>query len=308
MTQDHPDLVLRDVLDASFGDGPALPPPTDRLAHGRRALRRRRVGAAGAIAVVTAFATTAALSGSGGAPRGAVDPAGPAPTASAPTTPTDPASPAADQGAEGRPEPRPQHRLVSQQFPASLDSDGSLVVKDGWRVTQRVDEPLGHQPPEASLGVVVTDGERTRWMLLTLDRIQDAQGRPIGDEVAPSASADDAGKGYSRFEDWLASMVDLSGGPRSAPLVTITEADAARPGPGVSVVEVRDAPIIDDYTSEGDRLVQVVREGRTWFVVVRGHGPRAEVIPVDADVLAAPTFEALVDHLAQQADSGEGVR
>jgi hypothetical protein len=182
------------------------------------------------------------------------------------------------------------------------------VVKDGWRVIQRVDEPLGHQPPEASLGVVVTDGERTRWMLLTLDRVQDAQGRPIGDEVGPSASADDAGKGYSRFEDWLASMVDLNGGPRTAPLVTITEADVVHAGPGVSVVEVRDAPIIDDYTSEGDRLVQVVREGRTWFVVVRGHGPRAEIIPVDADVLAAPTFEALVDHLAKQADSGEGVR
>jgi hypothetical protein len=66
--------------------------------------------------------------------------------------------------------------------------------------------------------------------------------------------------------------------------------------------------VIDGYTSAGDRMAEVRRDGRTWFVVVRGHARQAEVIPVDAAVLAAPTFEALVDHLETQVASGEGVR
>ncbi len=39
-----------------------------------------------------------------------------------------------------------------------------------------------------------------------------------------------------------------------------------------------------------------------------GTGADADVIPVDADVLAAPTFEALVEHVRSQAASGEGLR
>jgi hypothetical protein len=127
----------------------------------------------------------------------------------------------------------------------------------------------------------------------------DEHGNPVGGQ-GPTAAADDPGKGYSRFEDWLASMVELNGGARTPPLVTVDEADRLEPGPDAVLVETRAAPVIDGYTTDGDRMAEVRRDGRTWFVVVRGHGPRAEVIPVDADVLAAPTFEALVAHLETQ--------
>ncbi len=324
MRDDDGDPQLAELLDSSFGTGPAgLPTPSERLAAGRRALRRRhRAGIAGAtVAVVAVVGLGAALSGVGSEHR-ADD--GLPPFATSDTTPSDDPSETTksprtlaevlrqkslDQLARKAQQQtqRIEKQLVSDQFPASLGLDGQVVVRDGWRITQRVEEPMGLQPPEVSLGVVLTDGDRTRWMLLTLDRQTDGHGNPT-DALGPNASADDPGKGYSRFEDWLASMVELNGGARTPPLVTVDGADRLTPGPGATVVETRPAPVIDGYTTEGDRMVQVRRDGRTWFVVVRGHGPQAEVIPVDADVLSEPTFAAFVDHVTSQADLGEGVR
>ena len=60
--------------------------------------------------------------------------------------------------------------------------------------------------------------------------------------------------------------------------------------------------------SPGDRVAEVRRDGRVWFVVIRGHGPEAELIPVDGDVLPESTLAALLTYVGQQAESGEGVR
>lgn len=319
MSIDQPDLDdLRAQLDAGFGDEPALLTPAQHLAAGRRALRRRRrvatAGSAAAVAVMVA-ASFAVLGPDGTGADRTADPVAPAPRVA------DPSSAAIDQARQAeldrlakqarlRAEQLRQSQLVSNQFPASLDVDGSLVVKEGWRVVQRVSEPVGLLPPEKSLGVVVTDGERTRWMLLTLDRMQDRQGNPTND-VSPSASADDAGKGYSRYEDWLASMVAISGGrggPETSPYVTVTADDVVVPGPGWTLVSVQEVDVIEGYTSPGDRVAELNRGGRTFFVVVRGHGSGAEVIPIDGDVLPSRTLSALLAYLAQQADSGEGVR
>jgi hypothetical protein len=319
MRDDDGDLQLMELLDSSFGAGPdGLPAPAERLHAGRQALRRRhRAGiAATTVAVVAVLGVGAGLSGALG---GGSDAEGPLPplatsgTSATPSTTTSTAD-AERQAALDHLEEKAReqaHRIeqqyVSTMFPASFAPDGQVVVKDGWRITQRVEEPMGFQPPEASLGVVATNGDETRWMLLTLENQVDGQGNPTGAQ-GPTAAADDPGKGYSRFEDWLASMVELNGGSRTPPLVTVDAADRLTPGPGATVVESRPAPVIDGYTTDGDRMAEVRRDGRTWFVVVRGHGPQAEVIPVDADVLATPTFAALVDHLETQVVSGEGVR
>ena len=207
-----------------------------------------------------------------------------------------------------RQSPSRQQRQVSNRFPAALDgSDGSLVVKDGWTVTEQVAEPVGFAPPEKSLGVVVGNGERTLWMLLTLAKGVDENGIPL-EEVSPSASSDDAGKGYSRFEDWLASMVAISGGPTPEALVTVTADDEVVAGAGAELVDVQEVPVVEGYTSPGDRVAELRRDGRTWFVVVRGHGPDAELIPVDGAVLPHATLDALLRYLSRQAESGEGVR
>jgi hypothetical protein len=314
MTDDDGDLaLLGDLLDRSFGSGPAgLPTPADRLESGRRALQRRRrlIVAGTSAAVVVTIGAGFALSGAVGE-RGADGPtpplATPGPTAASPAATASPADQAEDQASTAEREHRQAQRLVSRRFPASLDTGGNVVVKDGWRITERVENPLGLQPPEASLGVVVTDGVATRWMLLTLEHQQDGDGQPT-DQLSPAASADDPGKGYARFEDWLAEMGALNGGPEIQPLLTVDDADRLRPGPGAEMVATRPAPVVDGYTDAGDRMAEVRRDSRTWFVIVRGHGADAEVIPVDAAVLAEPTFAAFVDHVRSQVASGEGLR
>jgi hypothetical protein len=315
MTDDDGDLaLLGDLLDRSFGGGPeGLPTPAERLTTGRRALqRRRRLAVAGtSVAVVAAIGVGAAVAGGGG-DRGADSP--PPPLATQGTAPSTSASasvsPAGQTEAQARAERRKlrqEQRLVSREFPASFDVDGNLIVRDGWRITQRVENPMGFQAPQASLGVVVTDGDATRWMLLTLESQVDGQGAPTG-ALGPSAAADDPGKGYARFEDWLAGMVALNGGAKVPPLLTVDDADRLRPGPGVDIVATRPAPVIDGYTDAGDRMAEVESDGRTWFVVVRGHGATADLIPVDAALLPEPTFAAFVDHVRAQLASGEGLR
>ena len=97
--------------------------------------------------------------------------------------------------------------------------------------------------------MVVTDGEHTRWMLLTLSRDTDGQGNPL-DEVSPSASADDPGKAYSRFEDWLASMVELQGGaPHGRRWSTVDADDQLRQVRARRWCDVREAPVVEGYTT-----------------------------------------------------------
>src|SRR5262245_122801 len=203
MADDDGDLaLLGDQLDRSFGAGPeGLPTPAERLAVGRRALRRRRrlTVAATSVAVVAAVGAGAALAGIGGE-HGADGPPPPLATPGTITTPstTSSASPSEQVDAADR-KSRRAHRLdqqlVSDQFPASYTSDGRIVVEDGWRIVKRLDDPMGFQPPQQSAGVVVTDGPHTRWMLLTLENQVDGQGKPTGD-LGPTSAADDPGKGY----------------------------------------------------------------------------------------------------------------
>lgn len=317
MTIDQPDLDdLGAELDASFGAGPTQATPAARLREGQRVLlRRRRIGAvASSLAVAGVVVATFAVLGPDGAEPQGADPAATGPSSAAASQQSLDAERQAEldelqrQAAE-KAERLRKARLVSNQFPAALDDvDARLVVKDGWRVVQRVPEPVGYEPPEKSLGVVVTDGEQTRWMLLTLDTVRDENGVPIDGEVSASASADDAGKGYSRFEDWLASMIAINGGPQPPSLVTVNADDEVLAGPGTTLVDVQEVPVIERYTAPGDRVAEVTRDGRTWFVVVRGHGPDAELIPVDGAVLPSATLDALLAYLAQQVESGEGVR
>ncbi|WP_139982445.1 hypothetical protein [Nocardioides litoris] len=87
---DHDSRDLRDLLDASFGDGPPPPAPADRLVPARRALRRRRRALlGGAAAAVAAAGLGATLLTGPGAPT-AADPASGTPSAT--TTPSPEAS------------------------------------------------------------------------------------------------------------------------------------------------------------------------------------------------------------------------
>lgn len=95
MNERFEDDELRDLIDSSFGSGPAPAPAADRLAPARRALRRRRIlSGGGAVAgVVAAVTATALISGGSGGDARAVQPAAPAP---APSESTSTAPSAAD--------------------------------------------------------------------------------------------------------------------------------------------------------------------------------------------------------------------
>jgi hypothetical protein len=309
MRDDDGDLaLLGELLDRSFGAGPeGLPTPVERLAVGRRALRRRRrlTVAGTSVAVVIAIGAGVALSGGGD--HGANGPPPPIATHGTPSVDASAQAEARALAEQQRKAHRADQRLVSAQFPASYAPDGRIVVKDRWGILQIVEEPMRYLRPERSVGLIVSNGEQTRWMLLTLEKQVDGDGNPTGG-LGPTAAADDPGKGYARFEDWLDSMVALNGGPKVQPLLTVDDADELHAGRGAELVATRPIPVIDGYTTAGDRMAEVRRDGRTWFVVVRGHGPDADVIPADAGVLSAPTFSAFVDHVRSQAASGEGLR
>lgn len=311
MTNDDNDLDLLPILERCVGEGPSgLPTPAQRLSRGRRARSRRRLtaAAAGSVAalVVGGLASTLEQDAGGAAEDPASATNGPAPETASPS----PAGPSlAPRDYPTVHSHLPDQQIVDDQFPAAYNWRGDLVVQRGWTVARRVDNPYHLQPPEASLGLVLTSGGDTRWTLI--DRsygFDDNWERLTSGTLGSGAAADPPGKSYSQFDDWLAEQVAINGGPAVAPLVTVDANDELHPGSGVEVVGTRTMPVVDGYSRPGDRMVEVRRDGRLWFVIVLGHRGGADVLPVDADVLPAPTFAGLLSHVRDQQSSGEGLR
>lgn len=309
MTDDDSNVdLLPAMFEGGVGDGPSgLPTPAQRLSQARRVRRRRRlttaVAASAAVLVVGGVGSVLLDQDSGGAAK---DPASatnaPAPETTAPSSAVP--SPAPRDDPTVYPDTADQ-QLVDGQFPAAYDRDGNLVVQRGWTVARQVDNPYGLQPPQESLGLVMTKGAHTRWMLI--DRsygLKDNGERLTSGTLGSGAAADDAGVAYSSFDDWLASEMAINGGPAVSPLLTVDANDQLHPGSGVEIVSTRTMPVVEGYSRAGDRMVEVRRDGRAWFAIVRGHRGRADVIPVDADVLSAPTFAALLNHLRDQGEGG----
>ena len=116
--------------------------------------------------------------------------------------------------------------------------------------------------------------------------------------------ADVAGRGDDRLPERVTCQ-------RSGPVVDHDHVDLARAHVGRQDLEGRPlggvagrAPVDDQHLA----IAEVRRDGQTWFVVIRGHGPDAELIPVDAGVLPESTLAALLTYVSQQMASGEGVR
>src|SRR6476469_6563963 len=169
-------MDIQDEIDRSFGAGPE-PGPVDALvADGRRALRRRRAttGAAALAVVLIAGGTTWAAAGPGPHARGA-DPSVASDTSPGP-------------GEE-------EHPAAAHQSPATLDTDGTLVLQDGVTVLRRVDNPMALEPPKLSVGLVLDDNGKQVWMLLEAD--------PGGG----FSILDDAHRAATTFDRWLREVV-----------------------------------------------------------------------------------------------------
>src|SRR4051812_37077813 len=135
MTDDDGDLaLLGDMLDHSFDAGPGgMATPADRLAEGRRALRRRRrIGlVASSLGVVAAVGVGVALSGTG-AVRGTDGPRPPVatkvPTATPSTVSPSPSAPSTPTAAKLRKAEKDAQRYLTESIPASYDGFGRPVV------------------------------------------------------------------------------------------------------------------------------------------------------------------------------------
>jgi hypothetical protein len=217
---------------------------------------------------------------------------------SVPSTPPNSETPGIDQAAVAA-----AKKGTTPAFPATYTADGSqIVIRDGWRVTRQVTDPMSGTGWAKSTGLVATNGTKTKWMLLLW-----------GEATTPGYTgngilADDAGTGFAEFDDWLADQVTLQSGSGSAPLVKVDKTDTPQPGTGSVIVAVRDLPVVDGYSQVGDRMVQVENSNRTYFATLRGHGTSTDVSPVDANLLAEPTFDAFVDYVRQRVRSGEGLK
>jgi hypothetical protein len=303
------DTDLRAAIEKSFGTEPPLTPVSEHLAQGRRRLRRRRWVQGAAIGTATAAAVTGIWIGTGSTPGGdAVDRT---PVASTPSpTPADQASDMdSDDRSGGSDKQVDPQSLVSHRFPATYDNDGRIVVKEGWRITRTIPNPMGFDLPQRSVGLVLTDGRSTvRWMLVTHEYAYDAKGNPLPGALSGGAHATYPDEvGFADPADWIADIAALNGAEPVAPLV-VEEGGQLAAGDGATLMETRPAPVIADYSSAGDRMAKVSRDGEIWFVLARGTGESLEVIPVDAATLPAPTFAAFVERLRAGADSGAGVR
>jgi len=140
---------LRDLLDASFGHGPAQPAPEARLEAGRRRLRlRRRLAAAGSAAAVASVLVGVGVALAG---PGAVAPQGADPAATPPAV-----APATGQG--------PGPVADSSRTPVVVTAEDEVRAAPGWtlddvepiRVRVAGNDPT---PPGERIAQVSRDGE-----------------------------------------------------------------------------------------------------------------------------------------------------
>jgi hypothetical protein len=88
-------------------------------------------------------------------------------------------------------------------------------------------------------------------------------------------------------------------------LVVVSAADVLLPGRGASIVAQRPVPVVGGSVSAGDRMAKVRRDGRTSFVLVRGHGADVDLMTVAAGWLPEPTFHGFVDYITSSAGAGD---
>jgi hypothetical protein len=280
-------MDLTTEIETSFGDGPAHRPVQQAIASGRRLVVRRRL-AVGAGATATALVIGgAAWAIPPGAPNASSD-GGPVATQPSTTDPT-PRDRAGD----------PQSQLMRGEL-AAFSPDGTLIVRDGWRVSQRIQNPMRRQAPDRSLGLELTRGEQVFWYLLDLQ----------GDEII--RSSDPAGKGFATLDDWVADQVALQGdtpspspvafAPGTAQLVAVDDALMVRQQAG---------PDVPGFARPGDAtaVAEVRWRDATYFVLARRTaGAEPEYFPTAATVPARPTLASFLEHAREQYGSGEGLR
>lgn len=279
---------LQEEIDRSFGNDPAHRPVEERLTAGRRAVRHRWAAQTVAgLAAVGLLGGVWTVAGPDSQQRGderllAVETSSLEPKEDAP-----PRSPADDGQL------------------ASLGPDG-LVLGDDVTVVRRVENPMGYELPDKSLGLVVDhDGSRI-WMLLTFNEAH-------GPSAGSSSTYDDAGRTYPTFDLWLTETVAMHQGEPALTLVAFGDGKTLVPEDGVELLDQRPSPQLpDNFAGPGDRTaVAMVRwRGEPWFVLAR-QLPESppEYLPTAASVVGDPaTIDGFLEVARKRYAQGVGLR
>ena len=278
--------LLQRELERSFGEGPAHPPVEETLRAGRRALRRRRIGAAaGALAVVAALGTGYAASTAGPEPRKsgevATDPT-PAPS------PTEDASPTSE----------PWGKAETVRYSAA----GELEVRPGVVVHEHIENPFGYQPPKRSDALDLTFRGQRIWTIVELEN-----GNYAYTGSVPS-------NGWASFADYVADQAgagsDNNGWPDT---LRLTEVGTVVASKGSEVLQRTDDPQLGDSfaspgTPTGAALVRAAEDGVGYFVVWRVVDGRLDVITTPPRDVVGATFQELLSYARGQYASGAGLR
>lgn len=294
-----PDIA--DQLDAAIGvaphDAPALEPT---LALGRRALRRRRMAyGVGATAITTMVGA-------------AVWVLGPAANPIAPD----------DADLAGQPGEEqffmPDDDRVATYHPVT----GELLVRDGWSILKRVEDPITGPAPsdfasrsiDDSVGLVLTNGKEPggdQWVLAWWS----AEGKGQDRTGVSGTATDPAGEAFDRFGRWLAyQSAILRAEPDSevsGPQAATFDADAGLvTKPGWKVAER-----IRDPLGDGSLAVDMTDgDVHQWFIFSRSGIEISDIHPdpahpgsPDADHRSfADWVDAMV--AAKEQPRGEGER
>ncbi len=279
---------LQDRLDSSFGHGPAHPPLDSLLTAGRRAVRRRRLAAAGAALTVLAIAGGTGVALAGGHPS-----AGRPPVTHQPTVAP---SPTTDRGISEAPETPPPWQKDEY---ARILPDGTVQIRPGAVVHDRVDDYLQGAPRwDVSVALDISYQGDRQW--LTVEHLANGRGG--------SSGSTDPSDGWADFRAWVADQgaangADAPGGDGYPDLV---EADAtcgfATVAPARMLAETTTA-----LPSGFDRAAHVSQDGGRYLVLCRVIGGRPDVIKIHAEK-HGHTLAELLDYARGKYASGEGVR
>jgi hypothetical protein len=277
------DLDLREALDQGFGPEPPHRSISERIEAGHRAVRRRRL--AGAVVVAAA----AAAVGLGTAVVAGDRPADSTQVAS--ESPTPPTTAAASPSVTWR-----ANELVKYA------PDGTLHVRDGVEVLQRLDAPLPPEVAPRSVALSVRfDGQETWWLL---------QWHRPG---STASSSFHPGGGFATLEDWVAEQVLLSTHPEQVgqvDYITFAEDGSLVSSQGVRILEQQHPIHLANFAGPRDRTAAALVQGpddTKWYVLVRDLDGRVDVQKVDYSN-GGPDLDSFLAFAEDAFANGDGLR
>jgi hypothetical protein len=293
--------TLRDQLDRSFGDGPALPTVDAHVAAGRRAVRRRR-----AVAGVTGLATAAVLLAGGYAVSSGSDARGGAPLHARTVGPaaadsasvSSPQSPTQSASEPTRPADMPWSRGELVRY-----VDGELVIRPGVVVHEWIQNPYGWKPPKLSDALDVSWHDHRQWVMI--------EKRPPPHGISSSTST--PSNGWASFADYVADQVGLNGGSGWPDTFELDPQGNVVPTAGTRVYNRTDDPRLGPGfappgATTGAAVVSVAGTDASYFVVWRVIEGTLDVITTAPDDVVGATFDELLSGARAKYASGEGLR